>query len=179
MKSVNKTAGYSGTQPAKKLGIKPGHRVAMIDAPPGFETQLTGLPDDAIVTRVLRGKVPIDVIILFCKNAAALKKTFEKARDRLTQNGGLWIGWPKKASGLATDLDDGTVRKFGLSTGLVDNKVCAIDATWSGLRYGGRAIPAKRCHFYVYFRRKSKTSSCLLSPNGSDSVITSRSSATR
>lgn len=132
---VKKTAGYSGTPLAKKLGIKPGHRVALIDAPDDFERQLVGLPDDAVVSRGLRGTAMFNVILLFCRNVAVLKRNFERARDRMTPDGGLWVGWPKKASGVATDLDDGIVREFGLSTGLVDNKVCAIDATWSGLRF--------------------------------------------
>lgn len=83
----------------------------------------------------LRAKGPFDVILMFCRKRTDLVRNFEKARRRLSISGGLWIAWPKKASGVETDLSDSVVRAFGLDSGLVDNKVCAIDATWSGLRF--------------------------------------------
>ena len=126
-------AGYSGTPLAKKLGIKPGSRVNVLHAPPGFAIE--GLPEDVRPMASLRGAVPADVIVLFCKKQAVLESKFDAAQQRLATAGGLWIAWPKKASGVATDLNDGIVRDFGLLRGLVDNKVCAIDDVWSGLRF--------------------------------------------
>ena len=129
------SVGYSGTPLAKKLGVKPGHRLSLIDAPGGFEQKLVGLPEDAAVLRGLRGKAGFDVILLFCSNHRDLMQNFSRASERLTQAGGLWIAWPKKASGVSTDLSENAIRQFGLDAGLVDNKVCAIDETWSGLRF--------------------------------------------
>ena len=125
-------AGYSGTPLAKKLGIRDGGRVLLIGAPSGIEKALDGLPDSATVTS--RPGRAHDVIVLFAKNAKALEKSFADAHARLEQNGGLWVAWPKKASGIKTDLNENIVRELGLAAGLVDNKVCAIDDTWSGLR---------------------------------------------
>jgi len=127
-------AGYSGTPLAKKLGMKDGHRVALIGAPEGF-LDLLDPPDLAHLATSLRGKIPIDVVLFFTKSARELKKRFPTAQARISKNGGLWIAWPKKASGVATDLDDMLIRNYGLEQGLVDNKVCAVDATWSGLRF--------------------------------------------
>lgn len=128
-------AGYSGTPLAKKLGIKPGHHVALINGPDNIERTLGKLPEAVTLRRDIRGAKPIDVIVLFAMSKKQLATRFAKLASRLAENGGLWIGWPKKSSGVATDLCDGVVREFGLSTGLVDNKVCAIDETWSGLRF--------------------------------------------
>ncbi len=131
----NNPAGYSGTPLVKKLGIKPRHRVTLLHAPTDAEALLEGLPDDVRLTHGLRGKAMFDVILLFCKNESIFLKAFPKAKDRLVANGGLWVAWPKKASGIVTDIDEGKVRAFGLLNGLVDNKICAVDATWSGLRF--------------------------------------------
>ncbi|HPF38344.1 MAG TPA: DUF3052 domain-containing protein [Phycisphaerae bacterium] len=129
------TAGYSGSPLPRKLGIKENHRVALMAAPDGFESSLSALPRDVCVVSGLRAKGPFDVILMFCRKRTDLVRNFEKARRRLSISGGLWIAWPKKASGVETDLSDSVVRAFGLDSGLVDNKVCAIDATWSGLRF--------------------------------------------
>ncbi|MEC7518850.1 MAG: DUF3052 domain-containing protein [Myxococcota bacterium] len=126
-------AGYSGTPLPKKLGVKAGHRVALLDAPDGFA--LEGLPESVTVKRDLRGKAPIDVALLFALSERALRARFPKAQARIAKDGGLWVCWPKKASGVATDLGDAGVRAYGLAQGLVDNKVCAVDETWSGLRF--------------------------------------------
>jgi len=128
-------AGYSGTPLPKKLGIKPGHLVALLNAPPDFEDTLAGLPDGVTLREGLRGRGPFDVILLFAERETVLRRRFQDAMARLAVDGGLWVGWPKKASGRPTDLSDGLVRELGLETGLVDNKVCAIDATWSALRF--------------------------------------------
>lgn len=123
--------GYSGTPLAKKLGIKEGARVALVRAPEGFEGLLEGLPPG-----VEFSNDPLsDVVVCFCLTALQLAESLDQMPPTLTTAGGLWIAWPKKSSDVATELSDGVVREMGLATGLVDNKVCAIDATWSGLRF--------------------------------------------
>lgn len=128
-------AGYSGTPLAKKLGVKAGHRVLLLRAPEGFSEALVALPPGVEVKDSLRGRRDFDVILLFTTSQARLAATFPQARARLSTAGGLWVCWPKKASKVPTDLGDGPVRAFGLAAGLVDNKVCAIDETWSALRF--------------------------------------------
>lgn len=123
--------GYSGTPLDRKLGIKPGARVAMLgDA----RVELDAAQAESIRFD-LRGKGECDVIILFCARQRTLEKYFKRCAECLASNGGLWVGWPKKSSGVQTDLGEAAVRAFGLDAGLVDNKVCAIDETWSGLRF--------------------------------------------
>jgi hypothetical protein len=126
-------AGYSQTPLDKKLGIKPDHAVALLNAPDGFVDYLGPLPDGAHV--VDNAKTNFDVVVLFVKNAADLTLAFGRVAKRLNPAGGLWVAWPKKASGVATDLTEDVVRRIGLDVGLVDNKVCAIDDVWSGLRF--------------------------------------------
>ncbi len=128
-------AGYSATPLPTKLGIKPGHAVVLVDAPSQAEGLLTPLPADVRLRGDLRGRDAFDVAVLFCRSEADLRRRFAGVAKRLTRDGGLWVAWPKKSSGLETDLSDSVVREFGLSTGMVDNKVCAIDETWSGLRF--------------------------------------------
>jgi hypothetical protein len=123
-------AGYSETPLPKKLGIGAGQRVALIGAPAGFS--LGELPDGVAVGERLDGA--LDVIVLFVDRKADLRKRFGAAKKRLQKAGGLWVAWPKRASGVATDVTEGVVRQTALAAGLVDNKVCAIDDTWSGLR---------------------------------------------
>ncbi|HWM88044.1 MAG TPA: hypothetical protein VNO33_19455 [Kofleriaceae bacterium] len=141
-------AGYSGTPLARKLGIKAGHRVVLVAAPAGFERNLEGLPDGVSFARQARGIA--DIILLFALRATDLAARFSALARYLDPAGGLWVAWPKKASGRATDLTEGVVRDIGLSTGLVDNKVCAVDEVWSGLRFVVRLAdrpprtPAKR-----------------------------------
>jgi hypothetical protein len=127
-------AGYSGTPLVQKLGIKAGHRLALLGAPDGFAATLGQLPTDAALRADLRGG-PLDVIVLFASERARLASAFGRAARRLTQSGGLWVAWPKKASGVPTDLTEAVVRGVGLDAGLVDNKVCAIDEVWAGLRF--------------------------------------------
>lgn len=126
-------AGYSGTPLPQKLGIKPGSSVLLRLAPPSFEALLTPRPAAAKLARAGRG--PFDVIVLFAKNQAALVHELPSAVAKLKPNGGLWVAWPKKASGMLTDLQESFVRTAGLEARLVDNKICAIDETWSGLRF--------------------------------------------
>jgi hypothetical protein len=126
-------AGYSGTPLPRKLGIAPGHRVLLIGAPDGFEGETLGaLPDGVTVARQARGSA--DVIVAFFTSRAALVRRLPVLRQRMEQAAGLWIAWPKKASGVPTDLTEDVVRDLALQGDLVDNKVCAVDETWSGLR---------------------------------------------
>lgn len=129
------SAGYSGTPLAKKLGIKDGHRVSAVGAPGHFASLLEPLPASVRMQAGLRGKAAFDVVIVFVRSPRELADRFEGARVRLQPHGGLWVAWPKQRSPLATDLRESDVRAHGLATGLVDNKVCAIDEDWSGLRF--------------------------------------------
>ncbi len=134
-------AGYSRTPLAKKLGIKAGHRVALLGATDTFDRgDLSPLPDDVTLLDSLRGRSLLNVILLFCLSTAQLRRRFKSAQERLVQDGGLWVCWPKKASGVATDVTEGLVRDYGLAQGLVDNKICAVDETWSGLRFVVRLV---------------------------------------
>lgn len=131
------TAGYSGTPLPKKLGIKEASRVALLNAPTGFRTSLGSLA--ARVTVRDRAGGEADVIVLFATKFARLKPEFVKAMKMMPPDGGmLWIAWPKKAAKMDTDLDENFIRDYGLSLGVVDTKVCAIDETWSGLRFNRR-----------------------------------------
>lgn len=125
-------AGYSGTPLATKLGIKSGMTVALLGSPPGFADTLHGLPDDVEIRTRAQGH--LDVIVSFHASRAHFEKRLGTMLRVLERNGGLWIAWPKKASGVATDMNENVVRDVVLPLGLVDNKVCAIDDTWSGLR---------------------------------------------
>ena len=127
-------AGYSGTPLAKKLGFKEGFRVGLVNPPAGFQKELEPLPGEV---EIIVGHLPkqLDLIILFTDSQRALKREFKNLARKLTQNGMLWIAWPKKASGVATDLSDNNVRQIGLKAGLVDVKVCAVNEIWSGLKF--------------------------------------------
>jgi CheY-like chemotaxis protein len=133
--STTVAAGYSGTPLPQKLGIKPGHRIALVNAPTGFTTTLGQLPADVAVDRTIGDGQTHDVILLFCRSLTDLERGFAAAARRLDPAGGLWVSWPKKSSGVATDLTESVVREVGLASGLVDNKICAVDETWSGLRF--------------------------------------------
>jgi hypothetical protein len=126
-----KTAGYSGTPLVTKLGIKPDARLTFLDAPADFATLLGDLPTGAKMSA--RGA--LDFAIVFVTTRAKLEKRFEALIDRLTPAGMIWVSWPKKTSGVATELTENIVRDIGLRAGLVDVKVCAIDETWSGLKF--------------------------------------------
>lgn len=130
-------AGYSGTPLPRKLGIKPGAKVLLLRAPKDFETALGALPPDVQLRRAARGTG--EVVLLFAPSIAALEQQFGAAERALATGGRLWIAWPKKASGVRTDVTEPQVRAFGLARGLVDYKICAIDATWSGLCFARRA----------------------------------------
>jgi len=129
------SAGYSGTPLAKKLGIREGHRVATLGAPRHFPELLGDPPAGARLVAGLRGTTPYDLLVVFASTRRELEDRFARARSRLAIDGGLWVCWPKLASPLAGELRESTVRAHGLSAGLVDNKVCAVDEDWSGLRF--------------------------------------------
>lgn len=133
-------SGYSGTPLVKKLGIKPGHRLLLLNAPDGFRETLVGLPEDVVPRTTFAGKTDADVILFFTKSETHLKETIDRLVERLVPNGGLWICWPKKASKVPTDVTEDIIRKHALDFGLVDNKVCAVDETWSGLRIVFRVV---------------------------------------
>ena len=130
--------GYSGTPLPQKLGIKPGHLVLLDGAPPawnnGWPTSHGTLPKAVDLRRGLRAG-PGDVIVAFFTSASRLRRRFPVLKGKIKQAGSLWIAWPKQAAKAATDLSDCNVRAIGLAAGLVDVKVCAVDATWSGLKF--------------------------------------------
>lgn len=124
-------AGYSGTPLWKKLGIREGSRVRLAGDPPGFAARLAAeLPPGAHLT-----DAAADVAVVFAAFEADLLAHVAAVRPALPEAGALWLAWPKRAAKLPTDLDENRLRALFLPTGLVDNKVCAIDAAWSGLRF--------------------------------------------
>jgi hypothetical protein len=127
------TAGYSGTPLVKKLGFKEGFRAALMNAPQNFSDELIDLPTGVEFVSSARGS--FDLVLLFVEGQADLLKSFAKLAARLAPAGMLWVAWRKKSSGAQTDLSENVVRETGLEAGLVDTKVCAINETWSGLRF--------------------------------------------
>ena len=125
-------AGYSGTPLLRKLGLKPGMRVLALNPPAHFRALLADAPADLAW---LARAAPFDCAVAFAESAKALRAIFTKLEPKLTQDGMIWIAWPKKAAGMKTDLHENLVRDIGLDAGLVDIKVCAIDTTWSGLKF--------------------------------------------
>jgi hypothetical protein len=125
-------AGYSGTPLEKKLGIKPEFDIAFVNAPENFVTRLS-LPPGVKVKSISRSK-DLDFIHVFLKNQKALTTAFELSR-KIKPNGMLWVSWPKKTSGVPTDVNENIVRAAGLTAGLVDVKICAVDEIWSGLKF--------------------------------------------
>jgi hypothetical protein len=133
---VPKAPDYSGTPLPKKLGLAADGVLAVVRAPHDFAAALGELPEGAKLRRRLGGSC--NVVVLFCRALAELRADWPAAEQCLAERGGLWVAWPKRASGVTTDLSDGIVREFGLDRGLVDTKVCAIDAVWSGLKFSRR-----------------------------------------
>lgn len=125
--------GYSGTPLPKKLGIKEQSRIAFVNAPKDFQTYLGPLPASTeVVQRLVK---PLDLVVMFVTAERTLARDFAKLAAKLATNGMIWIAWPKKSSGVATDLSFERVQRIGLDAGLVDVKICAIDDTWSGLKF--------------------------------------------
>ncbi len=132
--------GYSGTPLPKKLGIKAGFRVQLANAPAEVLAELAGALAEC---KVLQQGDGLDFAMLFTKARAELSKEFSRMAKRLSPAGMLWVSWPKKSSGVATDLNDNVVREIGLDAGLVDVKVCAVTEIWSGLKFVRRVKDRK------------------------------------
>lgn len=130
--------GYSGTPLPKKLGIKDGFRVALLDVPAEVRAELAASLKGCQILKDASG--PSDLIFLFPKSTADLAPRLKQAAKALAPAGMLWISWPKKSSGVATDMTEDTIRQIGLKAGLVDVKVCAVTDVWSGLKF---VIPVK------------------------------------
>jgi hypothetical protein len=128
-------AGYAGAPLVKKLGIRPQMTVALLDPPPGFEQNLPGLPEG--VSWCSQAGTPCDLVIWFVHTYQELVENLPRVQPGVGK-AGLWVAWPKKSSGIASDLTQVNVRKLGLAAGLVDYKVSAIDETWTGLRFAVR-----------------------------------------
>jgi len=126
-------AGYSGKALVQKIGLKPGHTLALAGEPEGFIKELEPLPEG--VTLVTRGNTPLDCVILFADEARNLEARIVRWAARLAPAGMLWIAWPKKASKVVTDVTEALVRETGLGAGLVDIKICAVNDIWSGLKF--------------------------------------------
>jgi hypothetical protein len=126
------TAGYSGTPLPAKLGIQAGSRVLLDGAPGGFDL---GLLPEGVTVHARPGSSPYDLAVVFCPDLARLVRRWPVAHRRVTAAGRVWVAWPKRTSGLASDLDENVVRDHGLAHGRVDVKVCAIDETWSSLAF--------------------------------------------
>jgi hypothetical protein len=126
-------AGYSGTPLPRKLGVKPGHLVGLLDAPEGVRRVLDAVPGVTTV-HALNGGDPLDVIVTFLRWRDGFEAALPALRQRMAPACGLWVAWPKRAAKVPTDMTEHVVREVALPTGLVDNKVCAIDDVWSGLR---------------------------------------------
>ncbi len=127
-------AGYSGTPLVRKLGFKEGFRAALVNPPPKFHRELDPLPPNVTFFNSTLPK-DLDLILLFAGSRRTLLKEFPRLAKKLRQNGMLWIAWPKKASGVDTDLSENPVRTIGLEAGLVDVKICAVNEVWSGLKF--------------------------------------------
>ncbi|MBL7864501.1 MAG: DUF3052 family protein [Cyclobacteriaceae bacterium] len=132
-------AGYSGTPLVKKLGIKPGHQILVLNEPDAYWKWVSPLPEDATV-KTKGAASTIDFIHLFVKEKKRYQSEVLRLKKLLKQDGQVWISWPKKSSGVVSDLDENVIRDFALKNGLVDVKVCAVDEVWSGLKL---VIPVK------------------------------------
>ena len=132
-------AGYSGTPLPKKLGLKPQFRVAFFQLPGEVKTELK---DALSECKLLKdgSSEPLDFAMIFARSQADMKEQFPKFARRLAPAGMLWVSWPKKASGVVTDLTENDVMRIGLTAGLVDVKVCAVNEIWSGLKF---VVPVK------------------------------------
>ena len=122
--------GYSGKPLAAKLGVRDGSRVLLVGAPGGFDL---AAPAGAVVRSRPSGE-PYDVVLAFCPDRARLTTRLPVLLEKTTTAGMIWVAWPKRSSGVPTDLDENGIRELALPLGVVDVKVCAIDGTWSGLK---------------------------------------------
>jgi Protein of unknown function (DUF3052) len=124
--------GYSGTPLPRKLGVKPGATLVLVNAPAGFVEMLGDLPERARTSTRL--KAMNSLVLLFCKDTSTLAKNLPVSAAKLAADGALWISWPKKSSALFVDLTEDGIRAAALPMGLVDVKVCAVSEDWSGLK---------------------------------------------
>jgi hypothetical protein len=131
-------AGYSGTPLLKKLGIKPGSRIYISEPPAQYFDWISPMPDAVKVSDKLTDV--FDFIHVFVRDQKTFQVLLSKSKKHLQVNGMIWVSWPKKSSGIGSDLDENKIRDYGLKIGLVDIKVCAVDETWSGLKF---VIPVK------------------------------------
>jgi hypothetical protein len=131
-------AGYSGNALVKKLGIKAGYRMYIHGAPAAYFDWISPLPEGVSVVEKLSGK--FDFVHVFVPDEKAVRKVFRDSKRCLNQGGMIWVSWPKKSSGVRTDLSENSIRDVGLKEGLVDVKVCAVDDVWSALKF---VIPLK------------------------------------
>ena len=132
-------AGYSGTPLIKKLGIKPGSQIALLDPPTGYWDWISPLPEGVAVKKILK-PASLDFVHLFVKEKKLYEKEVLRFKKSLKPDGMIWISWPKKTSQVPSDMDENVIRNFALKNGLVDIKVCAVDEVWSGLKL---VIPVK------------------------------------
>lgn len=133
MSNTQTPAGYSARPLVAKLGIKAGQRMAILQSPAGYALTLGELPANVVQYTTLQPA--LDVIHFFTTSRGELAETFPQLKEALARTGKLWISWPKRAAKMPTDLDENVIRQIGLSNGLVDVKVAAIDFTWSGLQF--------------------------------------------
>jgi Protein of unknown function (DUF3052) len=137
-KETFQTSGYSGTPLVKKLGIKEGFKIRIVNQPAYYFDLFTEMPEN--ISILSDKKIKKNLIHYFAKKAKDLHKDIVSMRNEIEQDGAIWISWPKKASKLATDITEDFIRNLALANGLVDSKVCAVDETWSGLKL---VIPVK------------------------------------
>ncbi|MEM7486091.1 MAG: DUF3052 domain-containing protein [Bacteroidota bacterium] len=140
-------AGYSGTPLAKKLGIKPGYKIQVFNVPKPYIEFFFDFPESVIIIGSSENE-KVDFIHIFAATAKELESSFQKAKPNLKSNGALWISWPKKSSKIPADIDKFYVMKYGLANGLVDTKVAAIDADWSGHKFVYRLSDRKNQNDY-------------------------------
>jgi hypothetical protein len=129
---VRRHAGYSGTPLVQKLGIKPGFRIFVANAPTAYRDLVGALPERVTLAARLNGAA--DMVHVFAMEAQALARDLPRYRDAIAPDGMVWVSWPKKAANVVTDVTENVIRDLALPLGLVDVKVCAVDATWSGLK---------------------------------------------
>jgi hypothetical protein len=135
LEAVRDMAGYSGKAVVQKLGIKPGFRIFASGLRGAYSDLVGALPADVTVVSRPTAKMPLDMVHVFATEAASLAEQLMSCRKAIAPDGMIWVSWPKKASGMVTDLSDVVVRDTALPLGLVDIKVCAVDEVWSGLKF--------------------------------------------
>jgi hypothetical protein len=149
-------AGYSKTALAKKLGIKEGAKIYLVNAPANYQRLVSPLPPG--VKWLPRMTAATDVVHVFSDHKARLEKILTQISARLKSDGAIWVSWPKKASGVRTDVTEDAIRDIALALGLVDIKVCAVDETWSGLKLVIRKENRKKVLSISYLRKGNRRS---------------------